>query len=36
VVTAAICRATGAKPANVCTSAGVQAGAAALANGQQK
>jgi len=36
VLTAAICQATGAKPANVCTSAGVQAGAAGRANGQQK
>ena len=34
VLTAAICEATGNKPA-VCTSAGVQAGAAALAKGQK-
>jgi thiol-disulfide isomerase/thioredoxin len=36
VLTAAICQATGAKPANVCGSSGVMAGAAALANGQKK
>jgi hypothetical protein len=35
VLTAAICQATGEKPA-VCTSAGAKAGAVALANGQQK
>lgn len=36
VLTAAICDATGGQPANVCTSAGVKAGAAQLAKGQQK
>jgi Domain of unknown function (DUF929) len=36
VVTAAICQATGDKPANVCTSAGVKAGATALLKGQTK
>jgi hypothetical protein len=35
-ITAAICQATGAKPANVCTSSGVTAGAAALVSGQPK
>ena len=34
VLTAAICKATGDKPANVCTSAGVKAGAAALVTDQ--
>jgi hypothetical protein len=36
VLTAAICQATGAKPANVCTSSGVKAGAAALVADQPK
>ena len=36
VLTAAICQATANKPADVCTSAGVKAGAAALAKGQKK
>jgi hypothetical protein len=36
VITAAICQATGAKPANVCTSSGVKAGAAALVSEQPK
>jgi hypothetical protein len=36
VLTAAICQATGAKPASVCTSSGVTAGAAALVSGQPK
>ena len=36
VLTAAICEATGNKPSDVCTSAGVKAGAVALAKGQQK
>lgn len=35
VLTAAICEATGAKPANVCTSSGVKAGAATLAKLQK-
>ena len=36
VLTAAICKVTGNQPSNVCTSAGVKAGAAALAAGQKK
>jgi hypothetical protein len=36
VLTAAICQATGNQPTTVCTSAGVKAGAVALAAGQQK
>jgi hypothetical protein len=36
VIAAAICQATGAKPANVCTSSGVKAGAAALVTDQPK
>jgi hypothetical protein len=36
VLTAAICKATGAKPADVCTSAGATAGATALEKGQKK
>jgi Domain of unknown function (DUF929) len=36
VLTAAICKATANVPADVCTSAGVQAGATALAKGQTK
>jgi Domain of unknown function (DUF929) len=36
VLTAAICKATANKPADVCTSAGVTAGATALAKGQKK
>jgi hypothetical protein len=36
VFTAAVCEATGNQPKEVCTSAGVKAGAAALAKGQRK
>jgi hypothetical protein len=36
VITAAICQATGNQPSDVCTTAGVKAGAAALAKGQKK
>jgi Domain of unknown function (DUF929) len=36
VLSAAICKVTNGQPADVCTSAGVKAGAAALSKGQQK